>query len=115
MENIKIHQLYNNYGYNVESNEVIHIPTNKNVQQKLDSSGYSHLSIRRQEMRKCIMMHRFIWECCNDIIPKGYEIDHIDKNKMNNCITNLRCITMQDNRNTEIILELLKLQEVHMH
>ena len=98
MNNLKIHPTYKNYGYNIESNEVVHIPTNKCVQQKPDYSGYSHLSIRHEETRKGIMMHRFVWECCNDIIPKGYEIDHMDKNKLNNRSINLRCITMQDNR-----------------
>ena len=45
-----------------------------------------------------VRSHRFIWECCNDIIRKGYDIDHIDKNKSNNNIDNLRCVTIPENR-----------------
>ena len=98
MESIKIHPVYCNYGYNQTSNEIIHIPRNKSVPQKADNSGYSHLSICHGKGRKGIMTHRFVWECCNDIIPKGYEIDHIDKNKTNNNVCNLRCVTMAENR-----------------
>lgn len=41
--------------------------------------------------------HRVIWFLCNGDIPDKMVIDHIDRNKLNNKITNLRLITQQQN------------------
>lgn len=43
------------------------------------------------------MVHRLIWIYHNGIIPEGLQIDHIDGNKLNNKIENLRCVTQQEN------------------
>ena len=98
MEFIKIHPTYKNYGHNVESNEIVHIPTNRNVKQRTGSCGYCLVSINLGGKQCTELSHRFVWECNNCVIKKGYEIDHIDKNIINNNITNLRCITIQENR-----------------
>jgi hypothetical protein len=41
--------------------------------------------------------HRIIWSFLNGEIPEGMMIDHIDGNKLNNRIENLRCVSAQDN------------------
>lgn len=41
--------------------------------------------------------HRIIWELFNGPIPEGLEIDHIDRNRSNNLIENLRLFTRQQN------------------
>jgi hypothetical protein len=47
-------------------------------------------------------IHRLIWVMHHGPIPSGYFIDHVDRNKTNNRIDNLRCVTNQDNqRNTK--------------
>ena len=56
--------------------------------------------------------HRFIWECCNSTIPKNYEIDHIDNNPSNNNISNLRCITINENRQRRDLTNFLKIQKI---
>ncbi|EFL9654207.1 HNH endonuclease [Escherichia coli] len=48
-------------------------------------------------------VHRIIWEMHNGPIPKGYQIDHIDHNRSNNNINNLRCVKPKTNyRNRSI-------------
>lgn len=41
--------------------------------------------------------HRIVWEMHNGDIPEGMEIDHIDGNRLNNKIDNLRMVTHQQN------------------
>ena len=48
--------------------------------------------------QKSYLSHRFMYECCNGPIEKGFEIDHINRNKLDNKIDNLRCTTIQENR-----------------
>lgn len=42
------------------------------------------------------MSYRKIWETIYGPIPKGYEIHHIDGNRMNNDIENLRCVSIEE-------------------
>jgi len=44
-----------------------------------------------------VTAHRIIWTMHNHDIHDGMQIDHIDGNRMNNDISNLRCVTHQDN------------------
>jgi hypothetical protein len=46
--------------------------------------------------------HRYIWEIHNGPIPKGMEIDHINRDKEDNRIENLRCVTRKENQNNVI-------------
>lgn len=41
--------------------------------------------------------HRIVWEIHYGEIPDGMQIDHIDKNKRNNKISNLRLVTHKSN------------------
>jgi hypothetical protein len=38
-----------------------------------------------------------VWQVANGEIPAGYEIDHIDGDKANNNISNLRLVTRKEN------------------
>ena len=41
-------------------------------------------------------LHHIIWEEVNGKIPKGYEIHHIDGNKLNNSIYNLKLLSIKE-------------------
>lgn len=41
--------------------------------------------------------HRIIWEMHNGPIPKGMEIDHVNRNRIDNRIENLRLATRRQN------------------
>lgn len=42
-------------------------------------------------------LHVLVWEAFNGEVPVGFEIDHLDNNKTNNRLDNLRLITRKDN------------------
>ena len=98
MESIKVHPNYKNYGYNMLDNQIYFIPKHRIVKQHSNHTGYLFVTVGEHKFHKTMCAHRFICECCNTIIPHGYEIDHINKTKSDNSISNLRCITMEENR-----------------
>lgn len=44
-----------------------------------------------------VRVHRMIWELTNGPIPDGLQVDHIDRNRQNNLIENLRVVTCAEN------------------
>lgn len=60
---------------------------------RVDKFGYVILKYRQKAYR----CHRVVWEMHNRAIPKGMFIDHINRNKSDNRIENLRLVTPQDN------------------
>ena len=59
----------------------------------VDGNGYACLRINSVRYR----MHRIIWAYHYDAIPSNLQIDHIDGNKLNNIIKNLRLATHSQN------------------
>lgn len=53
-----------------------------------DTSGYIHAKVGDKKRR----LHRLVWEKINGPIPDGMQIDHIDCNKRNNALSNLRVV-----------------------
>lgn len=56
-------------------------------------TGYKGICINNKPQ----YIHIIIYEHCNGPIKKGFVIDHIDNNKLNNSINNLQMITQSDN------------------
>lgn len=56
-------------------------------------NGYRLIKVKGKMRR----LHRVIWELHNGPIPDGLEVDHIDRNKDNNLIGNLRLVTKSQN------------------
>lgn len=56
--------------------------------------GYHQIEVEK----KRYFIHRIVWSYFNGDIPDGYEIDHIDCNKSNNSISNLRLATNSQNK-----------------
>ncbi len=59
-----------------------------------DTSGYIHATVNKAKYG----LHRLAWEAIFGKIPKGYEIDHIDRNRGNNKLSNLRCVSREQNQ-----------------
>lgn len=54
------------------------------------STGYYRCTKSRKVH---VSLHRYVWEKHNGPIPDGYDIHHIDWNKLNNDISNLELIS----------------------
>lgn len=64
----------------------------KNSLGSIDKDGYIILKIKGKQFK----YHRIVWLVCNGEFPDG-EIDHIDRNKNNNRIENLRDVSRKVN------------------
>lgn len=62
----------------------------------INNSGYVLMRINNS---KNYILHRFLFDE-KDLI-EGYEVDHADKNKANNCRSNLRIITKERNKHNK--------------
>ena len=69
--------------------------------EKIDKDGYLELCfsmiIDGKQKRIYRRKHRVIWETFNGDIPDDMTIDHIDFDKTNNDISNLRLLSLEDN------------------
>lgn len=60
---------------------------------RIDAFGYVVVKFKQKAYRG----HRIVWEMFNGEIPKGMQIDHINQNRSDNRIENLRIVTNQQN------------------
>lgn len=63
----------------------------------VNSMGYRHFTLNN----KIYLEHRKIWEMFNPPIPKGMMIDHIDRDRLNNLLSNLRLVTPKGNQQNQ--------------
>ena len=70
--------------------------TNRQLREE-NSGNYKRVMLYYGYCGRHVSMHRLMWEIYNGAIPKGYEIDHIDRNPSNNSLDNLRLVTHSEN------------------
>lgn len=63
------------------------------IQGTLNNRGYWQV----QHQKKTTVQHRIVWELHFGPIPEGKVLDHIDRDKANNRIENLRCVSQSEN------------------
>ena len=60
-----------------------------------ETTGYYLCSSRSANgVRK--RMHVYVWEYYNGLVPKGFQVHHIDENKSNNDISNLELLSITE-------------------
>lgn len=88
------HPIFKNYACDNVGN-IINLDNGTIRKTYTPHSGYEEIKIKNIH----VLVHRFVWEAVNDtIIPKGYEINHIDKNTHNNQPSNLEILTIAEHR-----------------
>ena len=93
-----VHPIYDLYASD-ENGNIINII--KEVPHKGNKThrGYLNVCVRKhgQPGVKGCLVHRFVWECFDGVIPEGKVIDHIKNNKEDNRLCNLQLVTHQQN------------------
>jgi len=74
-------------------------PRGKEVGNTLDGCGYKRFNATDKTLKKriTVLAHRFVYEHFNGPIPDGLQIDHINRDKADNRISNLRAVTQLEN------------------
>lgn len=62
------------------------------------SKGYKKIRIYFERKYRDFPVHQLVWVWFNGPVPYGYEIDHIDFDKTNNELRNLRLLTPLQNQ-----------------
>ena len=64
---------------------------------KENAAGYKIVDLRHSNNGRWETIHRLLYETFIGEIPKGYVVDHIDSNRQNCSLNNLRLLTQSDN------------------
>lgn len=86
------------YLINPETGDVYSLRSNRLLRPFISNKGYILYHIVSNGVKKNLSAHRMVYESIFGLIPNGYEIDHIDGNKLNNNIDNLRLCTSRENK-----------------
>lgn len=86
------HLKFSNFG------RLLNTQTNRILKCHVANDGYCYYSPKLEGKTKKIMCHRGVYESFNKIVlTKEQQIDHIDGNRSNNHLDNLRLVTAQEN------------------
>jgi len=85
------------YSFDLNSNQVYSHYKKKYLKLHIGKEGYYKLGLYKNSKVKDFKLHRLVYEAYKGEIPTGYCIDHIDRNRQNNHINNLRLATYSEN------------------
>lgn len=86
---------FNNYEISSLGN-IRNIKTNKNLKPYLDNKGYLNITLSKNNINKIFKIHRLVALTFIPNFKNKPTVNHIDKNKQNNCILNLEWATMSE-------------------
>jgi hypothetical protein len=84
--------------YDVDQNgNVTNLKTGKILKPSLDTKGYPSIDLSKNGESKTHTVHRLVAEKYLSNFCTTLQVDHIDQCKTNNCVSNLRMVTNQQN------------------
>ena len=88
---------FNNKYKIYDNGEIFSLKSNKFMLKQMNLSGYYHVTLSDDNVSKNYLIHRLVVEAFIGKIPDNKVVDHIDRNKTNNNINNLRIVTQSVN------------------
>lgn len=89
----------------VKSLNYNHTGKEKILKPRLEKNGYLRYTLCKNGKKEQLLAHRVVYEAFYEKIAAGMDIDHIDTNRQNNSIENLRSVTRKQNCNNPITKE----------
>lgn len=80
-----------------EDGVILNLKTSNIVTHQLKDSGYYSVWLNNKQVKKCLNVHRILLQAFVPNIDNLPCIDHIDQNKLNNNLENLRYCTHAEN------------------
>jgi len=91
------------YKFDLDSNKVYSIKRNIYIKNHINTNGYYDITLCKNNITKTYRIHRLVYICNNPTEDISlFDIDHIDLDKTNNKIENLRKATRSENNSNRI-------------
>jgi hypothetical protein len=103
MEQYRTHPVYTNYDISNNGN-IRNNKTGRILKKRMHPKGYEILNVRKDKIAKGELVHRLVIEAWQGIIPRNLQVDHIDRNRKNNNIDNLRVVTPIENLDNRLVI-----------
>lgn len=71
--------------------------TVRELKPTLINSGYYKINVSQNGTNKTMTISRFMYECFNGPVPDDMHVDHIDGDRLNNTLENLRVVSPAEN------------------
>ena len=84
------------YEASSEDGQIRNIKTGRILKQRINRYGYYITDIQIEKKNKTFEVHRLIAKAFLDV-KIGKHVDHIDRNRKNNNLTNLRVVSVKEN------------------
>ena len=95
LSSTRTHPIYSSYCADKNAN-IYHVdrPESPLVQTRLNSGYYDvHLRLPDRKTNKHYLVHRFVYECFNGVVPRNLDVHHRDHDPSNNKLSNLDAVT----------------------
>jgi hypothetical protein len=94
---------------------VLNLRTEKILNQRVDTNGYLQVNFYGKSKNTSRFVHRLLAKAWIKNTENKPQVDHIDRNKQNNALSNLRWVTCQENMLNRDCVEFSKKYNVSYH